>query len=228
MVAATQESMPPLSNATTSFLVISCRGVIPLYKPIPPSARMEMIRFEKWIVNSVVWNWVYRKLILDPFLSKLSAFQPHGKALELGCGAGYTSRVILNHFSHLKLTALDYDSEQVVQAQRRLRGTSIKVLQGDATHLKYSSNSFDCIFEFNAFHHIKEYQKAIRECYCVLKKGGYFYLVDASTYFFHFRWITPVEASFTRDQFVAELEQVGFTLHYVSPNQHMFRLVAQK
>jgi ubiquinone/menaquinone biosynthesis C-methylase UbiE len=167
---------------------------------------------EKALVNSRAYNWFYRRTYLRRFLDFCDL---RGKCLEIGCGAGFTSREIMGRFA-VELTSTDYDPEQVKEAKARLRGRRVKVRQADATALPFRDGSFDCAVELNTFHHISRYKDAIGEVYRVLKKGGKFYLMDISRYtFWPLTLLIPFEhfdGKFTKDQMVSELEEAGFSV----------------
>ena len=75
--------------------------------------------------------------------------------LEIGSVIGITTEEILKRLPLAKLTALDYDASQLERAKARLAKKYGK--QGDATALQFPAESFDAVFEFNVFHHIRDY-----------------------------------------------------------------------
>lgn len=170
----------------------------------------EMNFIEKVLVNSRLYNWFYRNVTLKKFLEFCRL---EGKCLEIGCGAGFTSAEIMKKFD-VELTSIDYDPEQVEKAEKRLRGSGVKVMQADATVLPFGDGEFDCVVEMNTFHHIREYRKAIRETHRVLRKGGKFFIMDVSRYML---WpltkLIPFEhfdGKFTKFSLMSELEAAGF------------------
>ena len=139
----------------------------------------EMNFFEKIFVNSFIFD-LFLKLILLPSFFRFTG-NVSGKILEIGCGKGTTTFGIVKRYSKADLTAIDYDEEQVKKAVkifplRYISRTSFE--QGDATNLRFKDKSFDFVFELNSFHHIKNYEKAIKEVYRVLKKDGKFLIMD--------------------------------------------------
>jgi ubiquinone/menaquinone biosynthesis C-methylase UbiE len=175
----------------------------------------EMHYLEKLVANSRLYNLLYRHTYLRWFLDFCEL---KGKCLEIGCGAGFTSMEIAKRFD-VRLTAIDYDGEEVEKAKARFRkpGTGNRkpsILQADATALPFKNESFDCAVELSTLHHIAGYRKAVGEVYRVLKKGGRFFIMDEGMYFM---WpfsrllpFDPFEAKFTKDGMIAVLSKAGF------------------
>ena len=63
---------------------------------------------------------------------------PAGRALELGCGSGNGTRLILDVFGAARVDAIDPDPEMVARARQRLAsfGDRVRVVQGSATDLR--------------------------------------------------------------------------------------------
>jgi ubiquinone/menaquinone biosynthesis C-methylase UbiE len=58
--------------------------------------------------------------------------------VEIGCGAGYGTRLILEKFGAGQVDAVDLDPKMIGKAERRLRRDSVRVrlAVGDATDLQ--------------------------------------------------------------------------------------------
>ncbi len=78
---------------------------------------MEMHSFEKWFVNSGLFNLVHTRVLLPKvFALANGAIGP--VILEIGCGTGVTTHEILRRFPHARAFAIDYDPEQVETGQK--------------------------------------------------------------------------------------------------------------
>ena len=100
--------------------------------------------------------------------------------LELGCGNGTYSKVLITEAT--QLTATDFSDEMVNAATSRLKTfENIKVEKADCFNLPYSDSSFDTVFMANLLHIIPEPEKAILECKRVLRKGGKIIIVSFTT-----------------------------------------------
>lgn len=193
---------------------------------------MEMHSFEKWFVNSRLFNFFHTRVFL-PKVFALANGTVGPVMLEIGCGTGVTTHEILRRFRHARVFAIDYDAEQVEAAKRRLASFAerVTVQQGDATALALPNASIDAVFEFNVFHHIRKYERAIGEVHRVLKPGGAFYAMDLSRHFFHVPLmgsLFPPEVLFTKQDFIQRLEASGLRIRRVAGNNMVFYLAAAK
>ena len=188
---------------------------------------MEMHRFEKFFVNSDFCNFFHKKLLFRRFFRFIEK-NLKGRALEIGCGIGKTTELIANQYDKLEITAIDYDKEQIKIAKRK-QTINVKFLQEDGSNLKFKSSSFDSVIETNVFHHIKNYQAAIREVHRVLKKNCRFYLMDISKYLFIWPMylLFPPESSFNKKEFIKSLESNGFKVKKSKGNL-LFSIIARK
>jgi len=137
---------------------------------------MKMTRVEKRFVN--------RKKKSERNIEKLeSAFKlidltKIKTVLELGCGIGFVSSYLAETYN-FKVYGTDYDLEQIQIAeniQPKLEYLFFKV--EDATKLSFEDSSIDLILSQNAFHHIPNWENAIKEISRALSSDGYFIWLD--------------------------------------------------
>lgn len=189
--------------------------------------KMEMHRIEKFFVNSRIFNYFHNKFLALKFLKSIEDNPKN--ILEIGCGIGYTTKSLSKKFPNAKITAIDYDNGQIKTANMQHGNIkNVKFMQGDATNLKSKSNSFDAVFEFNTLHHIKNYEKAIKEIKRVLKKDKNFYIMDISKYFFIllFRNFFPAESYFTKEEIIKKLKENKFEIKKHS-GKRIFYVIAK-
>lgn len=183
---------------------------------------------EKFFVNSPIFNYFHNKFLVSKFLKSI---QDNPKnILEIGCGIGYTTKSIRERFPNAKITAIDYDNEQIKTANMQHgKIKNVKFMQGDATKLKFKNNSFDAVFEFNVLHHIKNYEKAIKEINRLLNEKKGFYIMDISKYFFIpiLRNLFPAEAYFTKEEIIKKLKENKFEIKRHS-GKRLFLIIAKK
>ncbi len=100
-----------------------------------------------------------------------------GQALELGCGRGVGTELILDVFGADSVDAFDLDPRMVALARKRLasRGSSVNLWVGDASAICAPDSSYDAVFDFGIIHHIPQWRVALAEVHRVLKPGGVFY-----------------------------------------------------
>ena len=105
------------------------------------------------------------------FLNVIKQQKDLKNTLELGCGNGTYSKVLVEEATYL--TATDFSDEMVNAAKSRLKTfEKIKVEKADCFNLPYSDSSFDTVFMANLLHIIPDPEKAVAECKRVLKNGG--------------------------------------------------------
>ncbi len=110
-------------------------------------------------------------------------FQPGKKLLVLGVGAGRTLKPLYK--KGYRITAIDIVPEMVAAAKKRIGNLPIKIIQMDATDLKFSDKSFDYIFF--PFHGIDciypDIYKCIKETQRVLRDDGIFIFNSHNKYY---------------------------------------------
>jgi ubiquinone/menaquinone biosynthesis C-methylase UbiE len=100
-----------------------------------------------------------------------------GLALELGCGRGVGTELILDLFGADSVHAFDLDPRMVALARRRLapRGSRVEEWVGDATAISVPDAGYDAVFDFGIIHHVPDWRRAVGEIHRVLKPGGRLY-----------------------------------------------------
>lgn len=104
------------------------------------------------------------------------------KVLDIGTGPGFFA--ILMASIGLDVTAVDYTDEMLNEAKVNSGEYKdlIKFIKMDAHELKFEDNTFDLIVTRNLTWNLKEPQKAYKEWYRVLNKGGKMINFDANWY----------------------------------------------
>jgi len=112
-----------------------------------------------------------------PRLLEMGGPVPGGVVLEIGCGRGIGSQLILEQFGAAVVDAFDLDPRMVARAQKRLRSGSrtVNLWVGDATSIAAADGRYDAVFDFGIIHHIPDWRRALAEVHRVLKPGGRFY-----------------------------------------------------
>jgi len=142
---------------------------------------------------------------------------PGGDVLEIGCGNGAGAAIILDTFKPRSFTALDPDPDMLRLARRRLAGTMVQVVEGDAQNLPCESASLDAVFNFGIVHHLEDWRLGIAEVARVLKPGGAFYIEEifaglyANAFWKHIV-AHPEHDRFQAPEFKAALQDNGLVL----------------
>lgn len=103
--------------------------------------------------------------------------------LEIGCGVGAQSEILLRRFPQLRLHGVDINKEQIQQANVNLAETKIDPSRYqfsvmNAGELKFPDQHFDAVFICWVLEHIDDPLTVLREARRVLKDSGVIYLTE--------------------------------------------------
>ena len=103
--------------------------------------------------------------------------------LEVGCGVGAQSEILLRRFADLHLTGIDFSAEQLGAAQQHLRSLPFsegrfELQQMDAANLEFASKEFDAAFLCWVLEHVPDPSRVLSEVRRVLKPGGRVYITE--------------------------------------------------
>jgi ubiquinone/menaquinone biosynthesis C-methylase UbiE len=177
---------------------------------------MKMNRVEKHLMNNPV-RAAFQKWYEAPLLERLGGRVEGLKVLEVGCGRGVGTELILNRFGASEVRAMDLDPDMIRRARARLTGYPAERLHlcvGDVTRMDAGEATYDAIFDFAILHHIPVWQDGVTEIVRVLKPGGRFFFQEVTRHFLD-KWFSrtflehPAENRFSGEEFVAELERQG-------------------
>ncbi len=177
---------------------------------------MKMNRVEKLLMNNPV-RAAFQRWYEAPLLERLGGRVEGLKVLEVGCGRGVGTELILNRFGASEVRAIDLDPDMVRWARARLSDYPAERLHlsvGDVTRMEERDASYDAVFNFAILHHVPVWQDGVAEIRRVLRPGGRFYFEEVTRQFLE-KWFArtclehPVENRFTAQEFVAELERQG-------------------
>jgi ubiquinone/menaquinone biosynthesis C-methylase UbiE len=175
---------------------------------------MKLNYIEKALMNNPVRAFVQRHHEAA-ILERLGGRCEGKKVLEIGCGRGVGTEIILERFGACEVHAFDLDPEMIEIARRRLQRFGqerLRISVGDAERIDAAADSYGSVFDFGIIHHIPDWQKAVTEVARVLKPGGKFYFEEVTKKGLD-RWLYrtflkhPTENRFTGEAFVSELEK---------------------
>lgn len=180
---------------------------------------MLMNRVETVLVTSPA-NRAFQRCVEAPMLRRLGGRTPGARALEIGCGSGYGTKLIIDQFGAATVDAVDLDPAMVTRARRRLRryADQVRVVQGSADDLQAALGAgdagYDAVFDFGIIHHITNWRDAVAEVARVLRPGGRFFFLEVTAAALarpSYRRLLdhPTEDRFTAGQFLAELTDHG-------------------
>ncbi len=142
----------------------------------------------------------YREM-LQTVVDYVPPLSARPRIVELGCGTGNLSRLILDRFPTASLTLVDISGDSL-QVCRRLFGKgssgqtdmvdaqALCTLQSDMRDLQFDNEHFDLIISAIAIHHLPSKDKStlIRNCLRWLRPGGTLAFADqfrAATQYLH-------------------------------------------
>lgn len=141
---------------------------------------MLLNRVEKALMNNPVRAAVQRGFEARRLLA-LGGPMKGGVALEVGCGRGVGTEIVLEHFGADRVDAFDLDPEMVELARRRLarHAERVRLWVGAAERIDAQDGQYDAVFDFGIIHHVPDWPRAIAEIRRVLRPGGRLYAEEA-------------------------------------------------
>ncbi len=103
--------------------------------------------------------------------------------LEVGCGVGAQTEILLRRFPDLHITGIDLNEKQIESAleshsKNPLAKNRINVLKADASKTSFSGSEFDGAFLCWVLEHVPEPLKILTEVRRVVKPGGIVYATE--------------------------------------------------
>lgn len=125
----------------------------------------------------------YQAQFMEQKIYKDIDFSRVKNLLEVGCGVGAQSEILLRRFPKLKLTGIDLNDDQLKSAREHLE--SMDYIQGrydiqkmNAENLDFESNSYDGAFLCWVLEHVPTPQNVLAEVRRVLSPGSKIYITE--------------------------------------------------
>ncbi len=136
-----------------------------------------MNRLGRAVLNSPPRAVAQRRWVV-PALRRQGAALEGMKVLEIGCGRGAGSTLIIDHLGAESVDAIDIDPVMVRLAARRVvqagRSDRIRVAVGDMVRAEVPDASYDAVVDMGAIHLEPLWRDALAEIRRVLRPGGRF------------------------------------------------------
>lgn len=111
----------------------------------------------------------WSRAIGEKFLAWLDP-PPNARWLDVGCGTGAFSELILSRWRPKSLTGIDPSPEQVAYVSKHLPGSQFQV--ADSAAMPFGDDAFDVVASALVIHFIPDRAKAFTEMKRVLSPGG--------------------------------------------------------
>jgi ubiquinone/menaquinone biosynthesis C-methylase UbiE len=112
----------------------------------------------------------YAAMKVERAMSALAGLAPGSKVLEVGCGAGGTTRAMVAARPDLAIHACDLSRTAIRTAQAM--GGSIPYVVASVNDLPYEDGSFDAVVFYDVLEHIPDASRSLDEISRVLRPGG--------------------------------------------------------
>ncbi len=151
-------------------------------------------------------------------------------ALEIGPGPGLSTDWLRPRIG--RLTAIEVDERLALSLKRRLDGTNVTVVAGDATSMPFPDGSFGGAVCFTMLHHVPSAElqdRLLAETYRVLRPGGSFAGADSTASLsWNLAHLFDTRVPVDPDTFGERLEAAGFVEVRVEAGRGAFRFRARK
>jgi SAM-dependent methyltransferase len=126
-----------------------------------------------WAIGAAYEPYIGRwsSLVASKFLTWL-AVTPAMQWLDIGCGTGALSQIILDLASPLKVMGVDPSEGYIAFARDQVLDTRVSFIIGDAQALPFESAQFDAVVSGLALNFVPYPELAISEMQRVVRPGG--------------------------------------------------------
>ncbi len=128
------------------------------------------------------------KISLELITEASKRIVPHAQnLLDIGCGAGNYTLMMLSKINHLNCTLVDLSKPMLDKAVERVSAQTNKqvtALQGDIRAVELPDNHYDIILAGAVLHHLREdtdWEETFAKLYRLLKPGGCLMISDLIT-----------------------------------------------
>jgi len=159
--------------------------------------------------NNEQYNVLYRKLQYDILRPYVQSLPPNARILDVGCGIGTVTEMLLTMRSDIAIDALDFP-EMIAVAKTRVSDERVRFIEGSAESYIVEGEVYDLVISsgcYSAIRDISKLEMAIGNGAKMLKVGGIMLMIDP----FH-RWNYLARAKYGTQDVVRLLEQHNLQL----------------
>ncbi len=138
---------------------------------------------------------------------------PPGRYLDMGCGDGKLTRIIMDRIGPRPIVGVDPDPEETRMAETIGLYDAVHTAPGD--RVPEPDESFDVAISNSVLEHIDDLSPVLQETARLLRPGGKFYFTVPSSDF-HACLRGPLSPLGRRDRYLSELDRRLAHVHYLS------------
>jgi len=134
--------------------------------------------FNRWAADGRGEEMERHHLPITAPVLDLMQLRPADRVLDLGCGAGWATRLLAARVPEGKVIGVDISDEMIERAQRSSASFSnIEFAVGSSEKIPSADDSFDKALSIESFYYYPDQGAALNELRRVLKPGGRFFIL---------------------------------------------------
>jgi len=98
--------------------------------------------------------------------------EPHHSVLEIGCGTGRLTKLIMPHLREGLNVAIDFSFQMLLRSHERGHGRNVLLCQADAARLPVANGAVDRVLMFCVYPHLPNPRQSVAEARRVLRERG--------------------------------------------------------
>jgi len=203
-------------------LIASLQNMSHAYRHAPVMMS-SLKRVGVWIYISLLGipevGFQIRGMYFRKALKSLGKFAPR-TMLDLGCGIGCYTLFLAKKYPQAHVEGWEIDKSKLKLAKEMKKQAELHTVEftcGDITKASDAMGKYDFITTVDVLEHIREYKKALKNMYSLLKPNGHLYIhvpqVGQRRFFQKFRtWehSDHVREGFEPEAIISELRNIGF------------------
>jgi ubiquinone/menaquinone biosynthesis C-methylase UbiE len=134
--------------------------------------------FNRWAAEGRGEEMERHHLPITAPVLELMQLQPAERVLDLGCGAGWATRLLAARVPKGRVTGVDISNEMIERArQSSANFSNIEFAVGSSEKISSADGSFDKVLSIESFYYYPDQGAALDEMRRVLKPGGHFFIL---------------------------------------------------
>lgn len=146
----------------------------------PPSRHLDAVRivFDEWVRTGIASGMERRHKRLAELMTDRIAFPPDARVLDVGCGLGWTARMLAERIPAGAFVGIDLSFEMIIAARRACRGIENALFApAPAEEIPWAEDYFTHIISIESAYYWEKVTSACSEIYRVCAYGGSFHIL---------------------------------------------------